>query len=366
MKRKNQIVEVLDNFDVNRVNDYLRLPPKDKPYFVRRLYKACDSESKLLDVELQHLGGAKFHFAASVGNRNPGHNVPTSAFLNKLLFYSNKTLITFPFNTITHLGTLGERTEWAAYQRHQKNQSLMLFGEFTTTGGNIGTTGKNYAIDPDSFKRLVQLLLKLKPALSSGVVHVLPNFPDIDTLTYNEKHGLVSANFQLKSLKQQFDEILLKPSMGRRSRLGLTQLLLPHFERVPLERVLEIRLKEQELYWEFQRRLESLFHGASQMERESTLLALMKETDEGVRELHRKFLEIRKNYRRKNIYMLVKFISAGLVLFAPIEAKETITSLLGGLSAFEYLTSHEEYARERYKTRNNKFYLPWLVFRSAK
>jgi len=224
-----------------------------------------------------------------------------------------------------------------------------------------------YTIDSAAFDDFLTIYFLLRPAIKAGVAQVLPSFPDTVKMFRNKNLGLTSANFQLPDLQEQFYESEIDSIGLSRGQSGLSHLLLPHFTNIPFERLLEIREKENDIYWEFQRRLERMLFGASEVESEAIILNFLKEVDSGVRELHRKFKDIEATYKRKNIYMLIKFLSVGLSMMAPIdlEAKKTIATIIGGISAFDYLTTKEDKAIAMCKNRNNQFYLPWLVFKNT-
>src|SRR5947207_5668505 len=96
-----ELLDVFDTFRVASAGDYHRLPPAERPYFVRRLYKvfAANTEEALSD--LNSCGGLKLHFgmAGDLGVTNP--NLPNETFLKKMVFFANRILVTFPFKRIT-------------------------------------------------------------------------------------------------------------------------------------------------------------------------------------------------------------------------------------------------------------------------
>ena len=365
-----KLLALFDDFKIKNIESYHRLPPGTKPYFIRRLFRLFMSTKEDIYKDLNNSGGVKLHFGASGYLDDPNPNIPSETFLKKMAFYSNRTLITFPFRQITNkqdLRALEKKSQKAWRTREAKT---MLFGEIATDrdiyGGYVYATGKVYTVDPIAFDDLLKIACNLRPAINIGAAYLLPSFPDSRKQFENKRLGLTSANFQLKDLQIQFNESLEGDNYEARNKSGLTQLLLPHFSNVPFERIIEIRLKEENLYTEFQRRMENLLFGSSQLESENLLLSYMREVDEGVRELRRRFYEIQQNYNRRSIYILIKFVSAALVLMAPSEAREAISAILGSTSLFDYFTIKEEKAKELYETRSNKFYLPWLVFKSKK
>ena len=352
-----------------------RLPPGEKPYFLGRLHNAFvkNTEESLSDLKLS--GGVKFHYHTSGDLTVKNTNLPNKTFLKKTSFYANRTFITFPFREIKDRKQLRllkskPKHEWPSSYRTAKK--MMYFGKIgsgtrTPVGGAPGIVGKVYTIDSAAFDDLLTIYFQLRPAIKAGVAQVLPSFPDTAKMFRNKNLGLTSANFQLPDLQEQFYESEIESIGLSRGPSGLSHLLLPHFTNIPFERLLEIREKENDIYWEFQRRLERMLFGASEIESETIILNFLKDVDSGVRELHRKFKDIEATYKRKNIYMLIKFLSVGLSMMAPIdpEAKKTIATIIGGISAFDYLTTKEDKAKAMYENRNNQFYLPWLVFKNT-
>lgn len=369
---QSDILELLDNFDVKDASAFYRLPAGQQPYFIRRLYKAfVDNFNRTVD-DMKTEGGVKFHFRTS-GDLTVSHtNVPTEAFLKKTAFYANRTIVSFPFEEVTRaeqtrLLKNKPHSQWPS--KHLRKDRPILFGEIASdprmaSRGTVAVTGKVYTIDRAAFNDLLTLLSRLRPAIEAGVSQLIPTFPDIEKVFQSRRLGLTSTNFHLPELKEQFSEDSLLQSQPGRVASGLSHLLLPHFTNVPFERILEIRERESALYQEFQRRLERLLLGSEGTDSETKILEFLRDVDAGVRELHRKFSNIEANYRRKNIYMLVKFIAAGMVLMAPVDPaiQEAITGIVGSMSAFDYLTAREDVARSKVELRSNQFYLPWLVF----
>lgn len=374
MAFQTELLEVLDSFGVKNVRDFYRLPPGQQPYFTRRLYKAFVSHFESAIAEVQNSGGVKFHFRTS-GDLTATHtNVPTEAFLKKTAFYANRTLISFPFQEVsradqTRLLRNKPHSQWP--EKRRRKDRPFYFGEVqsgprTGYGGTLLFTGKFYTVDQAAFNDLLMLIPRLRPAIEAGVSELIPVFKDTENVLRSKALGLTSANFRLPELQQQFSEEILVRNLPDRRAVGLSHLLLPHFANVPFEKILEIRDKEADLYAEFQRRFERLLIDAEASDSEERILTFLRDVDSGVRELHRKFVDIEKNYRRKSIYMLIKFISAGLVLMAPVDpvVQKSIAGIVGSLSAFDYLTAREDVAKSKAELHGNHFYVPWLVFRS--
>lgn len=371
---QNELLELLDTFSIKDRNDVFALPPGQKPYFLGRLYKAFQNGVDTSLKTLPELGGVKFHFQSTGNLQDNNPNLPTESFFKKTCFYANRTVVTFPFEEIKSkklLRTLKEKpaSQWPN-ARDKGNRSL-YFGEIgagtrTGYGGMLGIKGKVYRIDPAAFDDFLSVIFQLRPAIEAGISEVFPAFPDTNKKFHAKKLGLTSANFQLEELDTQFRENFSLDASFR-TKNGLSNILLPHFDSVPLERLIEIRDKESDLYMHFQRRLEHLLQDASKLDSEQKILEMMREVDEGVRELHGKFKHIQKMYQRKNIHILLKFLAAGMLVLSPLDpaAKASIASILGGISAFDYLTSKEDEVNSMLELKSDRFYLPWLVFQAG-
>jgi hypothetical protein len=369
------VLDLFDSFKVKNKEAFYRLPPGEKPLFLGHLYKTFVRNVDDSLSNLKTTGGVKFHFETS-GDLTTRHtNLPNGAFLKKTSFYANRSFITFPFQEIKNrkqLRILKDKPKHAWPKAYQAARKMMLFGHLkagirTGYGGIPGIAGKVYTIDSAAFDDMLTVFFRLKPAIKAGVAQILPSFPDTKKQFKNKNLGLTSANFKMPELQRQFYENEIDTPNFTREPSGLSHLLLPHFTNIPFERLLEIREKEIDLYWEFQRRLENMLRGASEIESEALILNYLRDVDSGVRELHRKFKDIHATYKRKNIYMLIKFLSVGLTMFAPLDAevKKALATIIGGISAFDYLTTREDKAKAIYENRSNQFYLPWLVFKAS-
>ncbi len=344
-----KILELLDAFELSSKEDYHRLPIDAKHMFVSRLYKAFERNFVGAMKDASQVGGMKFHFSTDC-ELSQRSNIPTSTFLKKSCFYANRTYVSFPFVEAPETRDDGEVYFARRMRKSRKTHGTTFFNE-----------SRAYVLDKLAFDELLDLIFELQQAMRLGISHIVPLFPG--QKFHKKKLKLTSANFELEELKKQFDETEEYPNLARRSS-GLSNLLLPHFTNIEMERIVEIRNKESELYQEFQRRIQNMLHNASQTDSEITILKYLREVDEGVRELHERFKHIQKMYRRRDIYFLLKFLSASLVFMSPLdgEIKNSIATILGGMSAFDYLTTKEEKVSAMSEIRLNRFYLPWQVF----
>src|SRR4051812_11002954 len=94
---QNDLVQILDAFEVYSLLNYDRLPPRDKSYFLQRLSRAFEASEKRVLDDLTRADGVKLHFASSSDPAAKDANMPGDTFFRKSAFYANRTLVTFPF-----------------------------------------------------------------------------------------------------------------------------------------------------------------------------------------------------------------------------------------------------------------------------
>lgn len=358
---KSEISELLDSYKVQGKKGFHRLDGDDKAYFINRLYKIFDYKRALLDQELKMSGGLKLHFQTAGATSSLSSNTPTEAFLKKAAFYANHTVITYPFKDIA-----SANWRWGRDGRSRPPSDRPIYFGRTKGRAPVYYTGRNetrgYMVDTKAFDEFLSVLNKLKPALGTGFIHLVPTFSSEKKPYQGGYLGLISANFNRKDLEDQFNEF--QTIKKHRQRIAVPSLLLPHLTNVPFERIVEIRNKEEALYLDFQRRLENVIYNAKELDSETMLLSFLKEIDEGVREIRAKLDEVKQRFRQKNINLLIKFLAIGLVALSPPEARNALMGVIGGITAFDYLHVREERSIAMQEIKGNKFYLPWLVFRT--
>ncbi len=179
---QDDLLQVLDDFAVGTAAAFYELPASKKAHFIRRLYKAfVDSEEQALS-DLSAAGGVKLHFAISGDLASPNSNVPSAAFLKKLCFYANRTLISFPFKELTE--TNPQRVERGAAPKNWRAiDRPVLFGNIRSgRSGKVGWVsmkdGEGYRVDPAAFEDFLEVVSSLRPAINAGLTYILPVFPD--------------------------------------------------------------------------------------------------------------------------------------------------------------------------------------------
>ncbi len=248
----------------------------------------------------------------------------------------------------------------------------IVFGDITSTrtpiGGMLFSRGKTYTLDVAAFRDFLDCLTVLRPAVDAGLTYLLPSFPDDKAEMRRLSKRLTSANFSLEELNHQFQEYDLYDSDLVRFEGHLLNLYLPYFKDVPIERILEIRDKQGDMYNDFQRYVQNLLAGVDQDETELRLLGFMKDVDTGIRELNRLFESTQREYYRKNIVLGLGVLSTGLALYASAEWGQEIAKYIagatGGATGLKLLSSTADKANAMAKQAEDRFYLPWLVHKS--
>jgi hypothetical protein len=371
------LLVVLDEFAIRSPLDFHKLPPGRKTYFVRRLYKAfVDSEEDAI-ADLLSAGGVKLHFATSGDLTVANTNVPSAAFLKKLCFYSNRTLITFPFERLSRasMSRVMKVVPAKAWRDSMKRENRpLLFGHVVSGrngyGGYVGLAGGDgYSLDPAAFEDFLQVISQTRPAIDAGLTYLMPAFPNKKKEFKRLNKRLISANFKLQELNRQFMENELSDSPGFRFEGDLLDLYLPYFTSIPLERILEIRNQQQDMYNDFQRYLENLFFGLSAEETEAKFLGVLRDVDTGIRELEKKFQSVKKEYGRKDIYMGVGVLCTGLAIFAGYEwgkdVAQIIASATGTATGIGFTANLSDKRKAQSALADDRFYLPWLIHKQA-
>jgi hypothetical protein len=228
---------------------------------------------------------------------------------------------------------------------------------------------RGYYIDPAAFRDFLEIVTSLKPAIDADLTYLLPAFPDKKADLRRISRKLIRANFTLPELKRQFLEEDLVERSGWRFDGDLLILYRPYFTKIPLERVLEIRDHQQDMYNAFQRYLQNLLAGFSQEDTETKLLSTLRDIDTGIRELDKKFQSVRTDYRRKDIFMGIGVLSTGLALIAGIEwgkdLAQTIASVTGAATGMQFFSAFGEKKKAMGSIAEDRFYVPWLMKREA-
>lgn len=370
------LLTVLSDFQISAAEDYYGLPPGDRTYFTRRLFKAFVDNQDDVHRDLLTAGGLRVHFATSGNLSASVTNVPSPAFLKKLCFYANRSLVSFPFRELSRAerGRAMAGVEAKAWRESMRRKNApIIFGDVSSKrtgyGGELHLLGHGYSLDPAAFRDFLSTVSQLRPAIDAGLTYVLPTFPDRKRETRRLVSKLTTANFDLPELRRQFTEAELSDDRIVRFRGDLLNLYLPYFTHIPLERILEIRHREADMYSAFQRYLEVLLAGLSQAEGERKLLETLRDIDRGVRELDRKFRSVKAEYGRKDIYMGMGVLCTGLAIFAGIEwskdVAQWIAAATGGATSMQYLSTRAEKAKAHQAIGDDKFYVPWLVYQAA-
>jgi hypothetical protein len=371
------LLGVLDEFAIKSPLDFYKLPPGRKTYCIRRLYKAFADNEEDAVGDLLSAGGVKLHFATSGDLTVPNTNLPSAPFLKKLCFYSNRTLITFPFERLSNasLSRALKGVPAKAWRNSMKREnSPLLFGHVVSGrngyGGYVGLAGgEGYSLDPAAFADFLQVISQIRPAIDAGLTYLLPAFPDKKKEFRRLSKRLISANFKLEELNRQFMESELSNGPGFKFEGDLLNLYLPYFTGIPIERILEIRSQQQDMYNDFQRYLENLLYGLSAEETEVKFLGVLRDIDSGIRELEKKFRSVKGDYNRKDIYMGIGVLCTGLAMFAGLEWGKDIAQLVAGATGtatgIQFTANMSEKRKAQAALADDRFYLPWLIHKEA-
>lgn len=306
---------LLDEFNINIPEDFFRLNVSDRYTFLSRVKSSAEHLTEDVLTELRGTSGLKMHFRV---NRHPElgwQNIPNEIFAKKIAFFASKSVITFPFEEVAH---------WKR----------------------------------DDLHSLLTLLCITRPFLKEGLVSILPanqkSGPKTSELL-SDKYGLVSANFHLDKLEDQFEEKCCKAHVAN--------LYIPYFNGIKPEDVIRLRHEEKLLYDGFEHRLSKLLSTHSDLSNEEKLLEELYEVDQHVRQLTTKFEAIQEAYRRKNIYMLIGFATVGLVMFFPPGIVPALAPVLGtsGITMLAYLQSKLDHANNKKGLKEDEFYLLWRL-----
>lgn len=306
---------LLDQFGIVTPNDYFKLSVKDQYEFRLRIQSTAEHERNEILVELKSTLGLKMHFHVTRHPQKGWQNIPNETFARKLAFFAAKSLITFPFDEVAH---------W-----------------------------KGEDLNP-----LLTLLCAVRPFLKEGLVNILPSHNELREVAvkqFNEKYGLVHANFHLDALENQFEEKSYNPQV--------LNLYLPYFKDVKPEEVVHIRHEEKLLYDGLEYRLGRLLNGHDELKNEETLLNELFEIDQHIRQLTTKFEGIKDALHRRDIYTLIGFATVGLVLLFPPSIVPSLASVLGtgGISMLGYLQGKIEAANNTKGLKEDEYYLLWRL-----
>ena len=351
---RHHFTTVLDEFGIKKSDDYRKLAPDHRHYFEESFFKSLNKEISSTLNDLRDAGGVKLHFKTGSGARN----IPTNAFLAKSAFYANKTLITYPFRNIEDKRDLEEfKNKHKSAREVNRAHRIYVAGPPSRSKKEEG-----YKIDVAEFEAFLDLLISHRPAIESGVANILPSFPDTEKKVRNKNLALISANFSSRELHKQFFELPDSGIVKRESSPII--LLLPHFGNISIEKVLEIREKENDLYGEFQHTFKTLLD-TSPRDSESVILKQMRDVDEGVKALNRKSREIQRGYWRKNYTITIGTLLINLVplISRGVEIDRISSVILG--AAFQAFTARKEYRAQLSSLRDNQFYMHWRLSKAA-
>lgn len=327
------LIKLINDFKIKSLQDFKVLSHRDRTIFTSRLYKKLENKKykKYTLQAIKNSDGIRFHYNCPKGISSIDQ---ISTFLNKLSFYSDKSLITIPLK--------GRKILKKDYdingRRFNLDENEILFGEIETIerceyGGEVQEIKDNaYIVDKSSFEHLVEVIVENKSLLEKD--NAIYFFTGLEkSLKKSLKNGLhlTTANFTLKTLRDQFYEFGNLSTGYYEEPLPL--ILLPRFSNVPAEIVIEIKKHEQELYFKFHQRLKQILK--SKIEHEQELLDFMREIDNEVKLLKRRFEILRDAWKKKNYFFILSLSVTSVILSLP-ESLGIKLPILGGTTIKDY------------------------------
>lgn len=303
---------LLDEYEISSFDDFRQLDYSVKDDFLKRVTNIATSQSKdqlhkALD-HIAHVPGLKMCFRVTQSTRDEWRNVPNDIFAKKLALYTSRTVITFPFHYID-------------YRREADLRALLT------------------------------LLCITHPFLKENYITILPAYTNDHT--YNQKlKRLMSANFRLDKLEEQFEEI--------RYATNSSNILLPILESISAQDIINVRTNEILEFQKAEMKLEKDLMIDKFDERK--FLSELYEIHERVQTLDELVHDIQDAVTKGAAIrlLLIAMSTVGSLVIAPSVAMPII-SALGGPTIYgiaEYLFEQ----RKQYKNiKRDNFYVFWKI-----
>jgi hypothetical protein len=310
-----KIADLLDSMEIRSPQDYYDLSWKERKYFLEHIRSNSEEGVDQLLSDLKHDKALKMLFRVTRDEGGKWQNLPNETFAKKLGFFSERSVISFPFQDIS-------------FRKAEDLDSLLI------------------------------LLSRALPFLRAGALDIVPSYDEriaAHHAALTKKYRLVSANFQLEDLERQFEESTY--------RKAAATLYLPYFRDIPSEKVVSLRRKEQELYYGLEFALAELLCEGEDLRNEQTLLEKLAEIDDHVRKLESKYREIEKAYKEEKIQMLIAFAAVGLVTLVPVDLATKMAAVLGtsNISAFAFWRLKIGEKNSIASLKEDQFYLLWRL-----
>lgn len=351
------LVSLFSEFEVRSLNDYKLLELRKKSSFNIRLFKVLTNDktkTKLLN-HFKNDDGIKFHYNC-VPNEYDDKEINT--FLKKISFFSHKTLITFPLS-----GRKLRKRELEDIENLNDEEEKIILGQVEIdsrkdTGFDVKAHKDKAIIVPkNEFEFIIKTI--------SNSLNVLQESKNIFFFTglssevkkiISPSMNLISANFNMNSLKTQFYEF--SNDIIDENEPCIT-LLLPRFTNVPENQIIQVREEEKRLYEKFILDLEKVIASTQNIEKD--LLFHLKEINNEVNDLTSKFEEIEKVFKKKNIlgFISLSFTLFGIVIpwsFAPI-----LSQIVGGISIKQIWDSYSAKKQDIKKLEEETMYLMYRI-----
>lgn len=270
---------LLNEYRIHRPEDYDSLSPRTKMMFCRRVFRCLEKDTNSTVKELKTIKDSRlvnFHYLINLKKDNSIANIPCEVLLKKASFLSFKTIVSFPFYDYKRIQLIFPSFPMLGRKNHQKE-----------------TKASQNNFSNDRLYNLLELLCKCRELLVDDFVKIIIlNNNDYHKILkiLNQECTLVSANFELKKLLNQFEEPPNDPS-----------LFYPLLSNVPSKDIITLKKEEEELYKDFEKYLCTILElEGTQADIEENLFEELEKVSHGVTKLLIEFDTVLQNNKRIN------------------------------------------------------------------
>jgi hypothetical protein len=370
---QDELITLLDQFNIKSSPSFDSIMPEEKHYFVTRLYKCFERGLDNLGNELAQLRGLKLHYSRDLRSSIFLGTRLEDTFYKKLTFFTSQSVITCPIEEeSTNIRTskskrMADRERYdSATLRELRAQGIYLFGDVKANqrkhGGEVHVRGNFYKVDRKALAELIETIISLREAIKHRLVYILPSLPDKQReLRVAFRQGKVTrGNFSRDDLVRQFTERDLVPG-DTHIDVGLTQVYLPHITNIPLNRIIELRETEIRAYSDFQIALEDFVYGSQNTASEEKILEFLKHLDEAIRSIRADIERIQRKWKITREELIIKYLSVGFVALLARQHAAALMPFFGAVTAFDFLKSNREFRLQKLDAVPDEFYAVWKI-----
>ena len=211
-------------------------------------------------------------------------------------------------------------------------------------------------------------LLRAKPLVAEGIFSVIPSGLEHQLYTGSPVPDWPELHIDLPGISLSHDDLRrqLIEEESTNVPCGSTVIYLPHLKGVSLETMLKIRRDEGDSFIRFQRKIESLFKVAEELQSEDKLLEVMHEVDYEIRVMNDKYKQLqRKKFLRGGQVALGVFCLV-LIQLAPKEIATELGNVLGSLTVFDGIRQVSDIMGNAGSLKQSDFYIPWKLAQSKR